>query len=58
MVGGLEKYLGDGGWSTWETGVEVPGRWGLKYLGEEGWSNWERGLKYLHNEIVKCANHL
>jgi hypothetical protein len=29
--GGLE-YLGEGGWSTWERGVRVPGRGGLEYL--------------------------
>ena len=24
----------NGGWSTWESGVDVPGRVGLEYLGE------------------------
>ena len=28
------EYLGEGGWSTWERGVEVAGRGGLEYLGE------------------------
>ena len=32
------KYS-NGGWSTWEMGLE--------YLGEGGWSTWERGLEYL-----------
>ena len=32
---GLE-YLGQGGWSTWDRGVEVLGTGGLEYLHEYG----------------------
>ena len=38
---GLE-YLGQGGRSTWERRVGVPGTGWLEYLGQGGQSTWER----------------
>ena len=41
---GGSEYLGEGGRSTWERGVGVPGRGGLEYL--------RGGFEYLGDGLV------
>ena len=49
------EYLGEGGWSTWERRVGVPGRGGLEYLGEgldyPGEGCWYKGVRELRQSL-------
>ena len=63
LAGGKETPVmpacGEGGWSTWEKGVGVPGRGGLEYLGEGVGVPGRGGLEYTPPpDVVPLATSL